>query len=126
MKNFFAAVLVLTAFSLVPMGCKSATSTTPPAALAPGALNSFDQSTYQTLMAFQAALNSLNASYKANPTQLATLKTPLDQAATDYNIAELAWQTYHATATTANQQALSASLSTVQSDVTSLNSAVTK
>ena len=102
------------------VGCHSASTTTPPAALAPGALNQFDQTSYQTLLAVQATLNSLEASYKANPTQLATLKPLLDQASTDYNIAELAWQTYHAAATAANQQAVTNAIAKVNSDVSNL------
>jgi hypothetical protein len=101
------------------LGCKPATSTTPPAALAPGALNSFDQTSYTALMAAQASLNSLNSSYKANPAALASLKTVLDQAATDYNVAELAWQTYHAAATSANEAAVTAALTKVQTDLSS-------
>ena len=105
---------------IFPVGCKTATSTTPAAALAPGAVNQFDQTSYQTLLAIQATLNSLNASYKANPTGLAALKGPLDQAATDYNLAYLAWETYHSAATAANQAALTASLTKVQTDAASI------
>lgn len=114
-----AAILAL-CLCILPIGCKPATSTTPSAALVPGALNSFDQTSYQTLMAVQATLNSLNASYKANPSGLASIKTALDQASVDYNIAELAWQTYHAAATTANQSAVSAAIAKVNSDVSSI------
>jgi hypothetical protein len=103
---------------MLPLGCVKANSTTPPAALAPGALNSFDQTSYQTLMAVQASINSLNGTYRANPS-LAPLKTILDQAAADYNLAELAWQTYHAAATAANQAAVTSSITKVQSDLTS-------
>jgi len=108
---------LLTLLVLAPIGCKPATSTTPPAALVPGALNSFDQTSYTALMAAQASLNSLDTSYEENPTALASLKPILDQASTDYNIAELAWQTYHAAATTANQAAVTNALNNVQSDL---------
>lgn len=100
---------------MLPLGCKTATTPTPP--LAPGALNTFDQTSYQTLLAVQAAYNNLLASYKANPTGLAALKAPLDQIATDYNLAELTWQTYHAAATAANQAAVTAALTKVQTDL---------
>jgi len=111
---------------LLPMaGCKAASSTTPPAALVPGAVNQFDQTSYATLMSVQAALKSLNASYAANPTGLAALKTVLDQAAADYNLAELAWQTYHVAATTANQTAVTSAITKVQGDLTSATKAAT-
>jgi hypothetical protein len=106
-------------------GCKAASSTTPPAALVPGAVNQFDQTSYATLMSVQAALKSLNASYAANPTGLAALKTVLDQAAADYNLAELAWQTYHVAATTANQTAVTSAITKVQGDLTSATKAAT-
>jgi hypothetical protein len=113
---------LLAAYLALPLclmtGCKTATTTTPP--LAPGALNSFDQTSYQTLMAVQAAYNSLLGSYKANPTGLANLKAPLDQIAQDYNLAELAWQTYHAAATAANQTAVTSALTKVQTDLASV------
>jgi hypothetical protein len=105
---------------LVPIGCKPATAPTPPPPPISGALNAFDQASYQTLIAVQATLQSLNNYYKANPTGLASLKPVLDQAATDYNLAELTWQTYHSAATAANQAAVTASLAKVQSDLASV------
>jgi hypothetical protein len=111
---------LVAAICILPLaGCPSTSSTTPPAALAPGAVNQFDQTSYATLMAVQASLKSLNASYAANPTGLAVLKPVLDQAAADYNLAELAWQTYHVAATTANQAAVTSAITKVQSDMTS-------
>lgn len=113
-------VLLALCLCIIPIGCKPATSNTPPAALVPGALNSFDQTSYQTLMAVQATLNSLNASYKSNPTGLASIKSALDQATSDYNIAELTWQTYHAAATPENEQAVTTAIAKVNSDVSSI------
>ena len=110
---------LLSIFLALPLlaGCGAVQTATPPAALAPGALNQFDQDSYKALLALQASLKSLNASYAANPAQLASLKPALDQAATDYNIAELAWQTYHAVATAANQTAVTNALNKVQTDI---------
>lgn len=110
----------LSVFLALPLmfGCRAATA--PPVPLAPGAVNQFDQTSYQTLLAVQAVYNSLAASYKANPTQLSALKAPLDQAATDYNIAEIAWKAYHAAATTANQTVLTAALTKVQTDISTI------
>jgi hypothetical protein len=104
-------------------GCAhQATTTTPPAALAPGAVNQFDQDSYAALMAAQASLNSLKASYTSDPGGLAALKAPLNQAIADYDIAEIAYQTYHAAAltgssTTAQQTAVTTALTNVQSDL---------
>ncbi len=116
-----ARLSVFLALPLMLGGClRPATTTTAPAALAPGAVNSFDQTSYATLMTAQATYNSLLASYKANPTVLAALKAPMDDAATTINVAEVAWQTYHAaalagTSTTAQQTAVTTSLTTAQS-----------
>lgn len=103
---------------LLPLsGCPSSNAPTPP--LAPGAVNSFDQTSYTALLTAQASYNSLLASYRANPTVLASLKAPLDAAATSINLAEIAWQTYHAAAvagaaTAAQQTAVTTSLTSAQ------------
>ncbi len=109
------------ALCLCLAGCKAST-TTPPAALAPGAVNSFDQTAYQTLMTVQATLNSLSSSITNDP-KLAGLKAPLNQAIGDYDLALVAWQTYHAAATTANQAAVAAAVTKVQADATNLQKA---
>lgn len=111
------ATLLALALCIPMLGCGAVQTTTPPAALAPGALNQFDQDSFKALLAFQASLKSLNASYAANPTGLAALKPAIDQAANDYNLAELAWQTYHAVVTAANQAAVTSALNKVQSDI---------
>jgi hypothetical protein len=116
MKMRIITVLAV-CFLMLPLGCVKATSTTPAAALVPGAVNSFDQTSYTTLMTAQASYNSLLASYKANPTVLASLKAPLDAAAIAINLAEQAWQVYHAVA--AATTTTPAQLATAQSNVTS-------
>jgi multidrug resistance efflux pump len=103
-------------------GCHSTSSTTPPAALAPGAVNQFDQDSYAALMAAQASLNSLKTSYTNDPVNLASLKAPLNQAIQDYDLAELAYQTYHSAAaagqaTSAQQLAVTTALTLVQTDL---------
>jgi hypothetical protein len=125
MKRALLSLILLPLLVFPLAGCPAASSSTPPAALVPGALNQFDQTSYATLMSVQAALNSLNASYKANPTGLASLKAILDQAAADYNIAELAWQTYHAASTAANQAAVTSAITKTQSDLLSATKAAT-
>ena len=115
-----ARLSIFLALPLLLGGClKPATTSTAPAALAPGAVNSFDQNSYTTLLTAQDTYNSLLASYKANPTVLAMLKAPLDDAATTINLAEVAWQAYHAaalagTSTPAQQTAVTTSLTAAQ------------
>lgn len=110
--------LALMAALILPIGCK-ATAPTPP--LVPNAVNQFDQDSYKALMAAQATLNSLKASVQSDP-NAASLKPILNQAIGDYNIADVAWQTYHAaavtaSATSAQQQAVTNSLNAVQADL---------
>jgi hypothetical protein len=112
--------LVLTLIlCLCTVGCIKATAPTPPL---PGALNSFDQTSYQTLVTAQASLNDFKASVTKDP-NLATLKPALNQAVQDYDIAEVAWQTYHAAASAVNQAAVTAALDKVQGDVVNLQKA---
>jgi hypothetical protein len=114
MKNLILSLPL----ALCLVGCvHSAVAPTPPLPPLAGAVNAFDQTSYQTLIAIQATLTSLNNSYKANPAGLASLKAILDQAASDYNISELAWQVYHQSATAVNQAAVTAALTKVQSDL---------
>ena len=116
MKRFLPLILCLA------LGCARTTAPTVPAPPPiAGAVNQFDQDSYKTLIAVQATINSLNKSYHDNPTGLATLKPILDQAAVDYNAAELIWQTYHAAATAANQAAVTAALTRVQSDLANVS-----
>jgi 3-oxoacyl-(acyl-carrier-protein) synthase len=109
---------IILALCLTLAGCHAATTAPPP--LAPGALNQFDQTSYQTLLAVQATIHSLQDSYNANPTGLESIKAPLNQATADYNLADIAWQTYHASATAANQTAVTSALTKVQTDVSSI------
>lgn len=110
---------LILALSLCLAGCH-ATATAPPPPPPVGAVNQFDSDSYKTLVAVQATLLSLDQSYRANPTGLASIKSILDQAEADYNLANLTWQTYHAAATAANQAAVTAALSKVQSDLASV------
>ncbi len=87
-------------------GCKPANTPLPP-----GAINSFDASSYQTLMTAQAALNTL----KQEEPQAPAIKPYLNQAITDYNTAETAWQTYHASGS--NSAGLTAALAVLSTDI---------
>lgn len=115
--------LITLLLAICIIGCHPASAPTPP--LAPGALNSFDQTSYTALMTAQASLNSLKASVQGN-SSLSSLTVPLNQAIADYDIAQTAWELYHASATTANEAVVTTALTKVQTDVTNLNSAVSK
>lgn len=117
MKRAILAATLMCA-AIIPIGCKTASA--PPAPLVTGAVNQFDQDSYKALLAVQASLNSLNASYKANPTALASIRPALDQAAVDYNAAIVLWNAYHAAATAANYTSLNTALTKVQLDVSNV------
>jgi hypothetical protein len=99
----------------VMLGCAAHTVKAP----VPGALNSFDADSYQTLMTAQATLNSLKSTAATTP----SLKPILNQAISSYDVAETAWQAYHAAASTATQAALTTSLSDLNTKVSTLQAA---
>ena len=57
----------------------------------PGALNSFDNYAYDTLIVEQAALNQA----KSLVTQFPSIKAPLNLAITEYNTTMIAYKAYH-------------------------------
>jgi hypothetical protein len=109
LRAFLLAVLLL-------VGCKTVQTTQP---LAPGAVNATDQLLYQSLMAAQGTINSLKTSVATNP----SIKGPLNQAITDYNVAEVAYQTYHAavaSAPTTSPATVQAAINKVQTDLSTV------
>lgn len=113
--SILGGLLLGSALAISLAGCKAQTVNPPTAPIA-GAYNSTDQTIYTALVAAQASLQSLKASVPANP----ALKPYVNQAILDYNIADVAWQTYH-TALASNPGASSvqaqASLTAVQTDI---------
>lgn len=81
----------------VTPGSQPATTTAPSPPLRPGAINQFDQTTYDTLMVVQASLNAAKPIVAANHP---TLKPQLNQAIAAYNTAEAAYKLYHSKAIT--------------------------
>lgn len=80
-------------------GCKKTTATGPTAPPLAGACNPADQGMYQTLVFAQGSLLNLKATLadpKTDPNTVSALTPYYNQAKTDYNIAEAAWQGYHA------------------------------
>lgn len=72
----------------------TACSSTPkPVTLPPGAISQFDATSYEALMGAQAVLNSIKSDLSKLPP---AAKPALNKAIASYNIAENAWQTFHA------------------------------
>ena len=108
LASVFVALLLLAA-------CSS-TATKPATTLPPGALNQFDLTSYESLMGAQAVINSVKADIAKLPPEA---KPALNKAIASYNLAEAAWQSYHAGATN-NQAQLSAAINQAVSDVAAL------
>lgn len=105
--------LVAAGFVLGMMnGCKAANATLPA-----GAINSFDATSYQSLMVAQATLNTFKAQAPNFPQP--PFKTALNQAIADYNVAESAWQVYHAGNGTS--AAVTAAMAIVAIDILKIN-----
>ena len=102
------------------IGCTAATSTTPPAALAPGATSAFDQATYQALAAAHAF--AISASTNA-ATLTAGEKSALNTFITALNAADVLYAAYHGGSAT--QAAMQASLANVTTTQAAFSAAVT-
>jgi cytochrome b561 len=105
-----ALVLFAICVALPLAGCKPVTATLPP-----GALNTFDASSYESLMVAQATLNALKVQAPAIEQSVPQFKGVLNQAINDYDIAETAWQAYHATG--ANANGVTVALTTLATDI---------
>jgi hypothetical protein len=105
---------------ILPLGCKTLTSNTPPSALAPGALNAFDQQAYQTLSAAHAF--AVSASGNA-ATLTTTEKADLNSFIAILNTADVLYQAYHAG--TATQAQVQTQLNAVATSQATFSSAVT-
>jgi hypothetical protein len=87
-----------------------------PQTLPPGALNQFDATSYESLMGAQTVLNSVKADLSKLPPDA---KPALNKAIASYNVAEAAWQAFHAGKSN-DQAALTAALSQAVADVAAL------
>jgi hypothetical protein len=87
-----------------------------PQTLPPGALNQFDATSYTSLMGAQAVLNSVKSDINKLPP---AAKPALNKAIASYNVAEAAWQAYHAGKTN-DQAALTSAISQAVGDVATL------
>ena len=91
-----------------------------PQTLPTGALNQFDATSYTSLMGAQAVLNSVKADVNKLPPEA---KPALNKAIASYNVAEAAWQAYHAGKSN-DQAALTAAISQATGDVVALLSQI--
>jgi len=87
-----------------------------PQTLPPGALNQFDATSYTSLMGAQAVLNSVKADIDKLPPDA---KPALNKAIASYNVAEAAWQAYHA-GKSDDQATLTKAISQAVGDVATL------
>lgn len=93
-------ILILLALTLPLAACKTASTSAPPPPPLTGSCNPADADMYKTLIFVQGSLLNLNATIKADetsdPNTASVLKPYAQSAVVDYNIAEAAWQGYHA------------------------------
>lgn len=120
MKRILSIALCL---CMVPIfGCQPATSTTPPAALAPGYSSQFDQTAGQSLAAAHALVSKGVADYPSlTPSQQATEKPILNAFVTAVNAADAVYLAFHnGAATQAQVQAQLNNVATAQAAYTAV------
>jgi hypothetical protein len=107
---------------LLILGCHAATSTTPPAALAPGFSSQADQTLDQILVGAHGFYTSIQGSVNAGTyTPSPTTLTALNDFGTVLNTADTVYLAYHnGTATLAQAQAAAATLQTQQATLQTL------
>lgn len=93
-------ILMILPLAMMLVACKPVTVSSPTAPPLKGACNPADATMYQTLIFAQGSILNLNATIKADetsdPNTASILKPYAQRAAEDYNIAEAAWQGFHA------------------------------
>lgn len=86
----------------------------------PGQLNTFDAYVFRVLYDSQAAINSFKASPSAsNP----AVKPILNQAISDYDIVEAAYQVWHAAGGTGSTAAIQQGITKLQTDISGIAAA---
>ena len=115
-------LLVLsTILFLIPLaGCPTASTTTPPAALAPGYTSQFDEKAGQALGAAHALVSKAVLDYPTlSPTQQAAEKSVLNAFVIAVNTADSVYLAYHSGSATQSQvQTALNSVSTAQTNYT--------
>lgn len=102
------------AVTLGMVGCVHAGTA---ATTVPGAVNDFDATTYRGLSDMQAVIKTTEADVAAGKVTLsASEQTVFTTFKNAYNTAEQAWQVYHASATSANEQVVVSAYSAASAD----------
>jgi len=124
MKRLILVTATSAALLFLPMGCKTPTSTTPPAALAPGFSSQADQTMDQVLVGAHEFYLNIQAQVAAGKfTPAPTEKTALNTFASAVNTAETVYLAFHNG--TATQAAAQAAVDSVAAQQTALQSAIT-
>lgn len=124
MKRIILVTATAAALLFLPMGCKTPTSTTPPAALAPGFSSPADQTMDQVLVGAHNFYLDIQAQIAAGKyTPAPTEKTALNTFATAVNTAETVYLAYHNG--TATQAAAQAAVDSVTAQQTALQNTIT-
>lgn len=87
----------------------------------PGQLNTFDAYAFRVLMDAQAAIQDFKFSIeKAQLPDTPQTKNALNQAINDYNLAEAAYQAWHASGGTGSTSTVNGPLNILQNDIATL------
>ena len=105
---------------LIPAGCGAVKTSTPPASLAPDALNQFDSDAYKSLATAHAFAQSAAGN---GPTLTPTEKAALNQFIQYLNLADTLYVSYHSGA--ASQTAMQAALTAVNTSEASYTATIT-
>jgi hypothetical protein len=119
MKKVFSIALGF-CFLIPVAGCGAVKTSTPPASLAPGALNQFDSDTYRSLATAHAfAQSAAGNAATLTPTE----KAALNQFIQYLNLADTLYVAYHSGAAT--QAAMQTALNAVNSSEASYTATIT-
>jgi hypothetical protein len=120
LKRILLSILLTAPFLA---GCPSATTTTPPAAVAPGYTSSADQTLGESLAAVNAFVNQEKINYAGEPpVQQGTEKPYLNGLITATNLANASYQAFHAgTQTIAQAQAALTAAQAAQANLAAAN-----
>jgi hypothetical protein len=112
-RKFYGLSLILI-LALTP-GCHHAV------APVPGQLNTFDAYAYRVLADAQAAINDFKSSVTSGKLpETPTTKAALNQAITDYNLANIAYQAWHSGGGTGSTSTVNGPLNILQNDIATL------
>ena len=113
MRKLVVMLVLAASFSIV--GCHKTVT-----ALVPGQINTFDAYAYRVLFDAQAAITSFKSSQSASNPSVTPI---LNQAIADYDIAESAYQVWHAAGGTGPTTAITQGITQVQADITNIAAA---